>query len=58
MRAFVAPTLRHLVRLVPADRREYGTRTALTRLVDAALSLMVGRLRYRVKRRGSRPERR
>ncbi len=58
MRAFVGPTFRHLFRLFPADRREYGTRTALARLSDAVLTLMVGRLRYRVKRQGSRPARR
>lgn len=54
MRAFVAPTFRHVVRLFPADRREYGTRTALVRLVAAGIAVLAGRLKYRLRRRGWR----
>ena len=37
---FAAPGLGHVVRLFPADRREYGIVTALSRFASAVMTLM------------------
>lgn len=44
MSSFASPGVTHALKLFPADRREYGTKTAFVRLIALVLVILLERL--------------